>query len=63
MVLNSTFPTTPTRGSVTIVDTRTMKVSRRTKLGVESTQLAIAGHTTYVTNFADDTVSHFATPR
>ena len=63
MVLNSTFPTTPTRGSVTIVDTKTMKVSRRTKLGFEPTQLAIAGHTTYVTNFADDTVSHFATPR
>lgn len=63
MILNSTFPTSPTRGSVTTVDTKTMKVSSRMKLGFEPTQLAIAGHTTYVTNFADDTVSHFATPR
>jgi YVTN family beta-propeller protein len=62
MVLNQTFPNTPVRGSVTVIDTTTFKVVNRMELGMEPVRFAIAGSKTYVANYADDTVSYFPTP-
>ena len=64
LVVNSTFPDTPGRGSVAVLNTRTLRVTSRIRVGTEPTGLAIdrARHTTYVSNFQDDTVSFFRTP-
>jgi DNA-binding beta-propeller fold protein YncE len=63
MVLNSTFPTSPERGGMAVIDTRTLEVTRRVKLGIEPVRFAIAGPTTYVADYADDTLSYVQTPR
>ena len=65
LVVNSTFPDNPARGTVAVVNTRTLRVMSRIRVGTEPTGLAIDGkhNTAYVTNFQDDTVSYFATPK
>jgi YVTN family beta-propeller protein len=65
LVLNSTFPDNPARGTVAVINTRTLRVTSRIRVGTEPTGLAIDGrrNTAYVTNFQDDTVSYFATPK
>jgi DNA-binding beta-propeller fold protein YncE len=65
LVVNSTFPENPGRGTVAVLSTRTLRVRSRIRVGTEPTALAIdrKRNTTYVTNFQDDTVSFFATPR
>jgi YVTN family beta-propeller protein len=64
LVVNSTFPDTPGRGAVAVLNTRTLRVTSKIRVGTEPIGLAIdrARHTTYVTNFQDDTVSFFRTP-
>jgi len=64
LVVNSTFPDDPMRGTVAVVDTRTLHVLDRVTVGTEPTGLAIDydRQTAYVTNFQDDTVSYFKTP-
>ena len=63
LVLNSTFPDNPASGTVAVINTRTLRVTSRIRVGTEPTGLAIDGKriTAYVTNFQDDTVSYFAT--
>ena len=65
LVLNSTFPDNPARGTVAVINTRTLRVTSRIRVGTEPTGLAIDGkrNTAYVTNFQDDTVSYFAIPK
>ena len=65
LVVNSTFPDTPARGRVSVLDTRTLKVRRLIPLGTEPQGIAVdlKRGTTYVTNYLDDTVSWFRTPR
>ena len=65
LVVNSTFPENPGRGTVAVLNTSTLRVTSRIRVGTEPTGLAIDGkrNTAYVTNFQDDTVSYFATPK
>jgi YVTN family beta-propeller protein len=65
LVVNSTFPDNPARGTVAVLNTRTLKVTAQIKVGTEPTGLAIdrARNTAYLTNFQDDTVSYFRVPR
>ena len=65
LVVNSTFPDNPARGTVAVISTRTLKVVESVPVGTEPTGLAIdyQRHTAYVTNYKDDTVSYFKIPR
>jgi DNA-binding beta-propeller fold protein YncE len=65
LIVNSTFPDNPGRGTVAVLSTRTFRVMSRIRVGTEPIGLAIDGkrNTAYVTNFQDDTVSYFATPK
>lgn len=62
IVLNSTFPDSPGQGAAAVVDTQTLRVVRRIRLGTEPLGLAVTPQQTYASNYADDTVSHFPTP-
>jgi YVTN family beta-propeller protein len=64
LVVDSTFPDNPMRGTVAVLDTRTLRVLDRITTGTEPTGLAIdyARGTVYVTNYEDDTVSYFKAP-
>jgi DNA-binding beta-propeller fold protein YncE len=65
LAVNSTFPDTPARGQLSVLDTRSLKVRRVIPLGTEPQGIALDQRrgTTYVTNYLDDTVSWFRTPR
>ena len=65
LVVNATFPDTPARGSVAVLDTRTLRVTRRVATGTEPVGLAVdpARDQVYVANYADDTVSWFGLAR
>jgi YVTN family beta-propeller protein len=65
LVVNSTFPDNPARGTVAVLNTRTLRVTSRIRVGTEPIGLAIDGKHSkaYVTNFQDDTVSYFTTPK
>jgi DNA-binding beta-propeller fold protein YncE len=65
LVVNSTFPDNRGIGSVAVLNTRTLKVQSSIRLGTEPTAMAIdrKRNITYVTNYEDDTVSYFATPK
>ena len=41
LVVNATFPDTPARGSVAVLDTRTLRVTRRVATGTEPVGLAV----------------------
>jgi YVTN family beta-propeller protein len=65
LVVNSTNVDNPARGTVAVLNTRTLKVTAQIKVGTEPTGMAIdrKRNTAYVTNFQDDTVSYFRVPR
>jgi DNA-binding beta-propeller fold protein YncE len=65
LAVNSTFPDAPAKGQLSVLDTRTLKVGRVIPLGTEPQGIALDQKrgTTYVTNYMDDTVSWFRTPR
>jgi DNA-binding beta-propeller fold protein YncE len=65
LVVNSTFPDNPGRGAVAVLSTRTLRVRARIQVGTEPIGMAIdrIHNITYVTNFQDDTVSFFTTPK
>jgi YVTN family beta-propeller protein len=65
LVVNSTSVDNPARGTVAVLNTRTLKVNAQIKVGTEPTDLAIdrARNTAYITNFQDDTVSYFKVPK
>jgi DNA-binding beta-propeller fold protein YncE len=65
LVVNSTFPDSPARGGVSVLDTRSLEVRRVIRLGTEPVGLGLDKRrgNTYVTNYLDDTVSWFRTPR
>lgn len=65
LVVNSTSPDNPGRGSVAVLSTRTLRVTSQIPLGNEPLGMAIdrQRNITYVTNFQDDTVSYFTTPK
>jgi DNA-binding beta-propeller fold protein YncE len=66
MVVNSTFPDSNAGpGAVAFLDTKTLRVTRRITLGNEPTAMALDTRRgmTYVTNYKDDTLSYFATPK
>ena len=65
LVVNSTFPDNPERGTVAVLNTRTLRVMSQIRVGTEPIGMAIdrKHNTTYVTNFQDDTVSYFTTPK
>jgi YVTN family beta-propeller protein len=65
LVVNSTFPQQPERGTVAVLNTHTRRVTSRIEVGDEPTGMAVdrKNNTTYVTNYQDDTVSYFRTPR
>ena len=65
LVVNATFPDTPARGSVAVLDTRTLRVTRRVATGTEPVGLAVdpARDQVYVANYADDTISWFGLAR
>jgi YVTN family beta-propeller protein len=65
LLVNSTFPDNPGIGTVSVLNTRTLKVQASIKVGTEPTAMAIdrKRNTTYITNYEDDTVSYFATPK
>jgi DNA-binding beta-propeller fold protein YncE len=64
MVLDSTFPDTPGIGTVSVLNTATLKPIQQISLGVEPLDLVNYGPTgtTYANNYADDTLSYFPTP-
>lgn len=64
LVLNSTYPDSPGKGSLAVLGTASLKVRRHINLGTEPEGLALDRRrdTTYVTNYADDTLSYFQTP-
>jgi DNA-binding beta-propeller fold protein YncE len=65
LVVNSTFPDSPQRGTLTTLARSGGKVLGRTTLGNEPTSMALdpMGHQVLVTNYADGTVSHVTTRR
>ena len=63
LALDSTFPTPPGKGTVSFLNTSTLKVSTL-KVGTEPLSLAIdkVRGTAYVPNYLDDTLSYFPVP-
>lgn len=61
LVVDSTFPDAPGRGSVSVVDTRRYRVTSQVATGVEPEGLAMDNerHVAYVADYADDTVTYF----
>jgi DNA-binding beta-propeller fold protein YncE len=65
LIEDSTFPDTPQRGTIAVLNTRTLKLQSSIRVGTEPIGLAVdrRHNTTYVPNFQDDTVSFFRTPK
>ena len=62
LVLDSTFPDVPMIGTISVINTATLKVGQQISLGVEPLDLVSYGATTYANNYADDTLSYLPTP-
>ncbi len=60
MVVNSTFPDSPRRGTVTVLERSTRAIVSRTRLGVEPTSLAVdaMGRQALFTNYGGASVSY-----
>jgi DNA-binding beta-propeller fold protein YncE len=65
MVVNSTFPDSPGQGMVAVLDAQTLKAVHRIPVGREPMAVVTdpEGGQTYVPNYADNSVSYFATPK
>jgi YVTN family beta-propeller protein len=64
LAVNSTDPGSPGNGTVAVINTATLGVTRRIPVGGEPLAMALdnARDTTYVPNFLDDNVSYTETP-